>query len=109
MGIQNDERRLDTTTEVDLMEAQPAYTRSWREIEMMLDEAREQMYEQKSKFHQRKRIGDKAGCRRAAAKFARAKGMVDMLIWVIGGKGVRGSMEGFEDISENPSLGGFSS
>jgi len=109
LGIQNDERRLDTTTEVDLMEAQPAYTRSWSEIEMMLDEAREQMYEQKSKFNQTKRIGDKAGCRRAATKFARAKGMVAMLIWVIGGKGVRGSMEGFEDISENPSLGGFSS
>ena len=70
------------------MEAQPAYTRSWKDIEMMLDEAREQMYEQKSKFHHRKRVGDKAGCRRAAAKFARAKGMVDMLIWVIGGKGV---------------------
>ena len=26
LGVQNDERRLDTTTEVDLMEAQPAYT-----------------------------------------------------------------------------------
>ena len=59
------------------MEAQAAYTRSWKEIEMMLDEARDQMYEQKSKFHHRKRVGDKAGCRRAAAKFARAKGMVD--------------------------------
>ena len=109
MGIQNDERRLDTTTEVDLMESQPAYTRSWKEIEMMLDEAREQMYEQKSKFNHRKRVGDKAGCRRAAAKFARAKGMVDMLVWVIGGKGVPDPMAGFEDVSESPSLHGFSS
>ena len=109
MGIQNDERRLDTATEVDLMEAQPAYTRSWKKIEMMLDEAREQMYEQKSKFHHRKKIGDRDGCRRAAAKFARAKGMVDMLIWVIGGKGVPDPMAGFEDVSESPSLRGFSS
>ena len=38
------------------MEAQPAYTRSWKEIEMMLDEAREQMYEQKSKFRHRKKL-----------------------------------------------------
>ena len=91
------------------MEAQAAYTRSWKEIEMMLDEAREQMYEQKSKFHHRKRVGDKAGCRRAAAKFARAKGMVDMLVWVIGGKGVPDPMEGIEDVSESSSLHGFSS
>tara|TARA_B100001248_G_C27249183_1_gene392942 strand:- start:221 stop:688 length:468 start_codon:yes stop_codon:yes gene_type:complete len=109
LGVQNDERGMDTTKEVDLMEAQPAYTRSWKEIEMMLDEAREQMYEQKSKFNHRKKIGDKAGCRRAAAKFARAKGMVDMLIWVIGGRGVQDPMAGFEDVSENPSLRGFSS
>ena len=40
LGVQNDERRMDTTKEVDLMEAQPANTRSWKEIEMMLDEAR---------------------------------------------------------------------
>ena len=56
---------------------------------MMLDEAREQMYEQKSKFNHRKKVGDKAGYRRAAAKFARAKGMVDMLIWVIGERGFK--------------------
>ena len=86
------------------MEARPAYTRSWKEIEIMLDEAREQMYEQKSKFNQRKRVGDKVGCRRAAAKFARAKGMVDMLVWVIGGKGVQDPMDGFEDVNESPSL-----
>ena len=35
--------------------------------------------------------------------------MVDMLIWVIGGRGVQDPMAGFEDVSENPSLRGFSS
>ena len=91
------------------MEAQPAYTRSWKEIEMMLDEAREQMYEQKSKFNHRKKVGDKAGCIRAVAKCARAKGMVDMLVWVIRGRGGQDPMAGFEDVSESPSLHGFSS
>tara|TARA_B100001758_G_scaffold147900_1_gene127564 strand:+ start:256 stop:531 length:276 start_codon:yes stop_codon:yes gene_type:complete len=91
------------------MEAKPAYTRSWTEIEWMLAEAQEQMLEQKAKFKHRKRIRDKEGCRRAAAKFARAKGMVDVLIWVIGGKGVPDPMSGFEDVSESPSLPGFSS
>jgi len=86
------------------MEATPAYTRSWKEIDWMLDEAREQMYEQKAKFQHRKMVGDKEGCRRAAAKFARAKGMVDVLIWVVGGKGVPDPMNGFEDVSERPSL-----
>ena len=35
--------------------------------------------------------------------------MVDMLVWVIGGNGVPDPMAGFEDVSENPSLHGFSS
>ena len=65
--------------------------------------------EQKAKFKHRKRVRDKDGCRRAAAKYARAKGMVDVLIWVIGGKGVQDPMSGFEDVSESPSLHGFSS
>ena len=86
------------------MEATPAYTRSWKEIDWMLDEAREQMYEQKAKFQHRKMVGDKEGCRRAVTKFARAKGMVDVLIWVVGGKGVPDPMNGFEDVSERPSL-----
>ena len=38
--------------------------------------------------------------RRASAKYARAKGMVDVLTWVIGGKGVPDPMSGFEDVSE---------
>ncbi|DAC11808.1 MAG TPA: hypothetical protein D7H86_07025 [Candidatus Poseidoniales archaeon] len=81
----------------------PAYSRSWTEIEEMLAEAQEQMLEQKTKFNHRKRIDDKGGCRRAAAKFARAKGMVDILTWVIGGKDVLDPMSGFEEVSENPS------
>ena len=68
------------------METMPTYTRSWTEIEWMLAEAQEQVLEQKAKFKHRKRVRDKEGCRRAAAKFARAKGMVDVLTWVIGGK-----------------------
>ena len=95
--------------ESDLIESEPAYSRSWREIEWMLAEAQEQMLEQKAKFKHRKRVRDKDGCRRAAAKYARAKGMVDVLTWVIGGKGVPDPMSGFEDVSENPSLVGFSS
>ena len=87
-----------------MMKAQAAYTRTWREIEWMLAEAQEQMLEQKAKFNHRKRVRDKEGCRRAAAKFARAKGMADVLIWVIGGKGAPDPMSGFEDISESPSL-----
>ena len=79
----------------------PAYSRSWTEIEEMLAEAQEQMLEQKTKFNHRKRIDDKGGCRRAAAKFARAKGMVDILTWVIGGKDVLDPMSGFEEVSEN--------
>ena len=95
--------------EIDLIESEPAYSRSWREIEWMLAEAQEQMLEQKAKFKHRKRVRDKDGCRRAAAKYARAKGMVDVLTWVIGGKGVPDPMSGFEDVSENTSLVGFSS
>ena len=63
------------------MEIMPTYTRSWMEIELMLEEAQEQMLEQRAKFKHRKRVHDKEGCRRAAAKFARAKGMVDVLTW----------------------------
>ena len=86
-----------------MMEAKIAYTRTWREIEWMLSEAQEQMLEQKAKFHHRKRMREKEGCRRAAAKFARAKGMADVLTWVIGGRGVSDPMSGFEDISESSS------
>tara|TARA_B100001769_G_scaffold228542_1_gene190352 strand:- start:251 stop:523 length:273 start_codon:yes stop_codon:yes gene_type:complete len=78
------------------------YTRSWSEIEWMLAEAQEQMLEQKMKFHNRKGLRDKEGCRRAAAKFARAKGMADVLTWVIGGLGVPDPMSGFEDINDLP-------
>ena len=87
----------------------PAYSRSWTEIEWMLAEAQEQMYEQKSKFQHRKRVKDKDGCRRAAAKYARAKGMADVLLWVLGGPGVIDPMRGFEDVSESSSLQQFSS
>jgi len=86
------------------MEAAPAYTRSWKEIDWMLDEAREQMYEQKAKFQHRKIVGDKDGYPRADAKCGRAKGMVDVLVWVVGGKGVSDPMDGFEDVRERPSL-----
>jgi len=65
------------------MDTMPTYTRSWTEIEWMLAEAQEQMLEQRAKFNHRKRIRDKEGCRRAAAKFARAKGMADVLTWVL--------------------------
>ena len=76
----------------------PRYSRSWAEIENMLDEATEQMNDQKAKFRHRKIINDKHGCRRAAAKFARAKGMVDVLTWVIGGSEAKDPMDGFEDV-----------
>ncbi len=82
------------------METMPTYTRSWTEIEWMLAEAQEQVLEQKAKFKHRKRVRDKEGCRRAAAKFARAKGMVDVLTWVIGGKAAPDPMAGFEEVCE---------
>ena len=82
------------------MDTMPTYTRSWTEIEWMLAEAQEQMLEQRAKFNHRKRIRDKEGCRRAAAKFARAKGMADVLTWVIGGKGAPDPMAGFEEVCE---------
>jgi len=111
LGIQVNERRLDSAKEVGVMidEFTPAYSRSWTEIEWMLAEAQEQMYEQKSKFLHRKRVKDKDGCRRAAAKYARAKGMADVLLWVLGGPGVIDPMRGFEDVSESSSLQQFSS
>lgn len=87
----------------------PAYSRSWTEIDWMLAEAQEQMYEQKAKFLHRRRVNDKDGCRRAAAKFARAKGMVDVLFWVLGGPGIIDPMRGFEDVSHGQSLPQFSS
>jgi len=87
------------------MEKMPTYTKSWREIEWMLAEAQEQMLEQRAKFEHRKRIQDKEGCRRAAAKFARAKGMVDVLTWVIGGKDAPDPMDGFEEVGESQILG----
>jgi len=82
------------------METMPTYTRSWTEIEWMLAEAQEQVLEQKAKFKHRKRVRDKEGCRRAAAKFARAKGMVDVLTCVIGGKAAPDPMAGFEEVCE---------
>ena len=81
-----------------------AYSRTWREIEWMLAESREQMIEQKWKFEQRKKAKDKKGCKRAAAKFARAKGMVDVLTWVIGGEDSVNPLLSFEDITDFPSL-----
>ena len=87
------------------MEIMPTYAKSWTEIELMLAEAQEQMLEQRAKFKNRKRIRDKEGCRRAAAKFARAKGMVDVLAWVIGGKDARDPMAGFEEVGESQILG----
>ena len=75
------------------------------EIELMLEEAQEQMLEQRAKFKHRRRVQDKEGCRRAAAKFPRAKGMVDVLTWVIGGKDAPDPMAGFEEVGENPFLG----
>ena len=82
------------------METMPTYTRSWTEIEWMLAEAQEQVLEQKAKFKHRKRVRDKEGCRRGAAKFARAKGMVDVLTCVIGGKAAPDPMAGFEEVCE---------
>lgn len=87
------------------METIPTYTKSWTEIEWMLAEAQEQMLEQRAKFKHRKRIRDKEGCRRAAAKFSRAKGMVDVLTWVIGGKNAPDPMAGFEEVGESQFLG----
>lgn len=87
------------------METIPTYTRPWVEIEWMLAEAQEQMVEQRAKFKHRKRVQDKEGCRRAAAKFARAKGMVDVLAWVIGGKDARDPMAGFEEVGDSQILG----
>ena len=59
----------------------------------------------KSQVQSSKRIRDKEGCRRAAAKFARAKGMADVLTWVIGGKGAPDPMAGFEEVGENQFIG----
>jgi len=85
------------------------YTRTWREIEWMLAESKEQMFEHKWKFEQRKKARDKDGCKRAAAKFARAKGMVDVLTWVIGGEDTLDPLLSFEDISDSPSLERYAS
>ena len=75
----------------------------------MLAESKEQMFEQKWKFEQRKIAKDKHGCKRAAAEFARAKGMVDVLTWVIGGENVVNPLLSFEDISDFPSLEQYAS
>lgn len=85
------------------------YSRTWAEIEWMLAEVEENMFEQKMKFEQRKRARDKDGCRRAAAKFARARGMVDVLKWVIGDEFAENPLNSFEDINEFPSPVRFSS
>lgn len=85
------------------------YSRTWAEIEWMLAEAEENMFEQKMKFEQRKRARDKDGCRRAAAKFARARGMVDVLKWVIGDEFAENPLNSFEDINEVPSPVRFAS
>ena len=75
----------------------------------MLAESKEQMFEQKWKFEQRKIAKDKHGCKRAAAKFARAKGMVDVLTWVIGGENVVNPLLSFGDISDFASLEQYAS
>ncbi len=75
----------------------------------MLAESKEQMFEQRWKYEQRKKARDKHGCKRAAAKFARAKGMVDVLTWVIGGDDVVDPLLSFEDISDFPSLERYAS
>ena len=74
--------------------AERMYDRTWVEIENLLGRADTEIMIQRQHYEERRNSKDKDGCRRALAKYARAKGVALTLRWVLNEAGASNPLYG---------------